>query len=659
MKFSLVLSFVLIAATVCAQQPVIDPPNANSTEFKELIQAESMRYNKKIKSAQALNANIGNNYDLKYHRLEFSVDPAVRYITGKVTSYFTATTTPTQDITFEIVNDLTVDSVKRGSQTLAFNHTNAVLTINLPNVITQGGLDSVSVYYHGQPGNSGFGSFSSELHNDTTYIMSTLSQPYGSRDWWPCKQTLNDKIDSIDVLITCAAKYEAGSNGVLVNVIDGGTFKTYHWKHRYPIPAYLIAIGISDFAIYSDYCYLPNDTIEILNYVFPQNLANAQQQTPITATFIALFDTLWGPYPFTDEKYGHLQWTWGGGMEHQTMSFMGNFGFELISHELVHQWFGDKITCGSWRDIWLNEGFATYNTGLCYEYVAPEYWMPWKELTHNIIVNQPDGSVFCSDTTTINRIFNARLSYRKAAFLLHMLRFRLGDKVFYDALRNYLNDPELVFNYTLTENLKAQLESESGLDLTEFFNDWYYGEGHPIYNVKWTQYPSTKVVIELNQQPSHPSVSFFEGPLPVMLKNKTRDTIIVLQHNANGQVYELQPGFEVDSVIVDPEIWVIQQNTVQQIDANSTGGIWVYPNPVSDVANVKFDSPLNSAVHYELYDAAGQKVRSMDVSQGSIGGFSIDMAGLAKGVYVLTVWGANTANTNDMKQAVKRKIVKM
>lgn len=233
----------------------------------------------------------------------------------------------------------------------------------------------------------------------------------------------------------------------------------------------------------------------------------------------------------------------------------------------------------------------------------------------------------------------------------------MGNANFFSAIQQYLQNPLLAFNYTQTENLKYHLETTSGLDLTEFFTDWYYGEGFPVYDVKWTQYPSTRVVIELSQSPSHPSVSFFEGPLPIKLKSSTRDTTIVLQHAFNGQVYDLQPGFEVDSVIVDPEIWVIQQNTVQQINTSQSGGLGVFPNPVVDVAQIKFDSPLYAAARYELYNAAGQLIQSENISQASLGGFNLNMAGLQKGVYVLTVWPAN--NSTNIKQAVKKKIVKM
>jgi aminopeptidase N len=297
-------------------------------------------------------------------------------------------------------------------------------------------------------------------------------------------------------------------------------------------------------------------------------------------------------------------------------SLAGEVGHGLIAHECAHQWFGDYVTCGNWEDIWLNEGFATYFEGLTEERFNPSSWMGWKQWRIQNITSQTYGSVLCDDTTNVNRIFDGKLSYDKGAYLLHMLRWKLGDSVFFQGLKDYLNDPLLAYNYVRTPDLKQHLETTSGQNLTSFFNEWYYNQGWPSYHLLWSQ-TGTNVAITLNQTTSHSSVSFYEMPVPVKFWGGGTDTTIIFNHTFSGQNFNTTIPFIIDSIQFDPELHILSNfNTVTSIrDLNSlTNEVIIFPNPVTS----------------EI---------SLTIKTKSTSDFKIDSEHLAQGEYILKVKG--------------------
>ncbi len=578
------------------------------------------------------------NYDLKYHRLEWKVTPTKRYIEGDVTSYFVTKQPDFRSIVFELDQALTVTGVTYRGQAVDFEHTpDHLVTISLPVSLPAGQLDSVTVSYQGAPPETGFGSFVQDTHNGIP-VLWTLSEPYGARDWWPCKQDLNDKIDSIDVFIQTQDAYQVASNGLLVSERTEGSSTYYHWRHRYPIPAYLIAIAITRYSIYSDFVPVDGgEPIEVLNYVYPESLESARQQTPRIIPIMRLFNELFGLYPFAAEKYGHAQFGFGGGMEHQTMSFMYNFSHLLQAHELAHQWFGNKVTCGSWEDIWLNEGFATYLEGLTYEYGVGNYpWANWLQNRINYITSQPGGSVWVDDTTSVGRIFSGRLSYDKGAMLLHMLRWKLGDEAFFRGVRNYIDDPKLAFGYARTADLQQHLETAGGQDLDEFFADWLYGEGYPSYYIRWNQQDG-RVSLEVYQQTSHPSVDFFEMPIPIRMVGKEGDSTVVFDHSFSGQAFSVEMPFAVDTLLFDPDHWIISRNnrTVGDLVTATTGlpeldrSLRIWPNPAREVLNIDYSDWPSPPRALELWDWQGRLLRRFS------GNEPITLSSLPAGPYLL------------------------
>lgn len=592
--------------------------NAQSS-FEDIVEAERKAFLYSHNSHRADRAGAFDNADVTYQRLNLNVNPAVKYISGDITTVFI----PTQDITdfeFDMSDSLTVDSLIYHGAILAYIHADDVIHVDFPAVVPQGLADSIRVFYHGVPAGTGFGSFIQSYHGDSVPIIWTLSEPYGAKDWWPCKQNLQDKIDSIDMLVTVPDTMRVAGNGLLVAEVLNGNNKTFHWKHRYPIVTYLVAFAVTNYVAYTDTVDYPGKILPVLNYVFPESVEAAKAETPQTVGMIHLFDSLFEMYPFHLEKYGHAQFGWGGGMEHQTMSFMGSFGFELTAHELAHHWFGNKITCASWEDIWLNEGFATYLAGLCYQHLKPELWMDFKRGRRADAVKQPNGSVWCNDTTNVSRIFSGSLSYSKGGMVLHMLRFLMGDEKFFAGMRAYLSDVALAYSFADTDAFRQHMEAAYGKSLVGFFDDWIYGKGFPSYTVTWKQDFYNHVEVKIEQKQSDPSVPYFDVPVPVRLIGTGGDTTIIFNNTTNGQEFKFDLPFLADTLLFDPEIWLISDSNTVVRKTDYDFLFSIYPNPVRNELTMQFQTKISTTAEIEIYNNAGQLVllESFPVNAGSV-----------------------------------------
>ncbi len=589
-----------------------------------------------------LNANTGN-YDLVYHRLEFDVDPSVAFISGDVTSYFVAKEN-LNEVVFELSDNMVVSQVLQRGNSLSFvQNSDDEVVISLPQVQNMGVLDSLTISYSGNPVSSGFGSFEQSSHNGHPIIW-TLSEPYGAMGWWPCKQDLNDKVDVVDMYVTTPLndpsndEYIVAANGVEQGQVINGGMKTTHYKHQFPIPAYLVAFAVTNYETYSHTVDNNGDPFDIVNYVYPENLANAQSSTGVTVDIMNLYSSLFEEYPYSNEKYGHAQFGWGGGMEHTTVSFMGGFSRGLIAHELAHQWFGDKITCGSWQDIWLNEGFATYLAALVIEDIDGEAaFKSWRSSQVNYVTSSPDGSVYvpAADTLSVNRVFSSRLSYQKGALALHMLRKKLGDGPFYQGLQEYLVHPDLAFSYAKTPDLQAVMENTSGVNLTEFFNDWIYGEGYPSYHLNSTRINSDQIEVVINQTQSHNSVSFFEADVPIKIFGTGGEEVdMVLENDSNGQAFLLDIPFNVGLIVVDPDFHLISRNNTVTLgihDNTLLENVVVYPNPAKTTFQIRKPNHI-SIDSIEIFNVLGQRVLSPQVEE------SVSIASLSKGLHFIKLY---------------------
>lgn len=638
--------YLLILSLIFGQHFYSQNQNQN-IEMKGLVAKEMNSYTHKM---AGYNSNPNTlNYDLQYQRMDVFLDPTVYNIAGSVTSHFK----PNQSIGsiyFDLSTTLTVSQVQYHGTNLAFQQlATKEVKIDFPASIPANTLDSLTIHYAGAPATNN-NAFSIGTQGGTP-VLSTLSEPYGAQDWFPTKQSLNDKIDRFDFKITTPSQYNVAANGKLMSETPlPGAQKLTFWRTAYPTSAYLIALSISNFVKLNDTMGTP--PFPFINYVYPSTEANTTSMANIqwTKQIMDVFETYFGPYPFRNEKYGHMEFKYGGGMEHQTMTSMGSWSKNLVAHELMHQWFGDKVTCGAWNDIWLNEGFATFGTHVANEklIMTPTEFMNYLSSQKDLITSATGGSTYVpdADLPSVGRVFDSRLSYAKGAYLLRMIKWILGDAPFYQAARDYHSRPNLAYNYVRTADFNASLLQSTGKDFTEFFNDWLYGEGYPTYTIRWKQF-GNQLIFNASQTQSNTSVSFFEMPLPVKVIGIGGQTAyFALNNTSNNQYFSEIVSFPVANVEFNYEYQILEKNsTVVRDNTLSTASVdfdhfALYPNPVKNELYIK---GINKTLEYTILTIDGRLLKKGFYQPNK----PIDVSELTPGTYILS---AQERNIKFMKQ---------
>lgn len=520
-----------------------------------------------------------DSYDVTYVRLNIKANNLSVGLAGDVITQAKVVAGSMPSYVFELNNQYIIDSVLVNGQNFPVTHNGDVHTATLANPLLQNAAFTAQVFYHGAI-NPGTAFYSTGIRNQSSptwgnSVTYTMSEPYESKDWWPVKQSLTDKIDSADIWIVVPSGLKAGSNGILtgINVMPNSDWR-YEWKSRYPIDYYLLSFSVASYVDYSFYTHLPNSTDSVLvqNYVYdnPQTLPYFKNRIDSIGLMIQYLSQLFGKYPFWQEKYGHCMAPLSGGMEHQTMTTLGNFGTTLSVHELGHQWFGDNVTCQTWKDIWLNEGFASYTEYLYVEH----FWSPAAAYLymfdkHNKVLMDTAGSVYVDDTTDENRIFDDRLTYDKGASIVHTLRFVFNnDSLFFAALQNY--QQQYAHQTATTEDFKNSVAQTLGQNLDTFFNQWIYGEGHPIYSAHWNQVGNW-VFVQLDQTTSHPSVTAYNTPLEFQFFSPQGDTIVRVQSSQLSQNFSFYWGRPMSGMTIDPNDWIL--NAFGSITQDPTLGV--------------------------------------------------------------------------------------
>jgi aminopeptidase N len=605
-------------------------------------------------------------YDVKFVHLNLNCERTNKFISGNVKTVATVTIAPLDTFMTILHVNHTVDSVRFNGVLLPSVRKDSAVKVGLPAPLGINSSFTVVVYYKGTApvGGSAIGSgysfgTSGSWGNQASW---SLSEAVAAYHWWPCKQILTDKIDSSWVYVTTDSANKVGSNGKLQNVVAVGNKKRYEWKSRTPINYYLISVATAKYKEYNLYAkpqYLLNDSILIQNYIYDNAINNPLFNTqktqlnkmPQVMNFLC---NMYGMYPFYKEKYGHCMAPFGGGMEHQTMTSLGFFDYYIDAHELGHQWWGDNVTCKSWGDIWINEGFASYSEHLVAQYLDPPNFSTNLNSAHNSVMSAPGGKVYVTgqDTMDSNIIFDSRLTYDKGGSIVRTLQFLTNnDTVWFNTLRGFQN----TFKNSNASGIdfKNYYQTQTGINATQFFNQWFFGEGYPTFNVKFYSAPNM-CILKSTQTTSFPSsVPLFITPMEYKLtRTGFPDTTVRVMHSNAIENYTINLLGTVTSVVCDPNNWVINKVIGPAFDSSlglneigaSVYDIKIGPNPTKGVFTINSTQGFSGKVL--VLDINGKQLIEKNLESET----TLDISAYANGIYLVKI--INSGGTEKYSQKI-------
>lgn len=569
------------------------------------------------------------------------------------------------------------------AQDLPFSHHDDLLLVNLPQTFAPGDTISVRVSYRGTPQPEGLFGFRFQRRPDGGRVVASLSEPWSARSWWPCKDTPADKA-TFTTGILVSGNQVAVSNGRLLDQAPAsaaapvwpdadlrrlaiedesasGQMRWVWWEETHPISTYHFSVAVSQYDVIEDmYVSADGDSLPLLHYVYPELADVAQEDFSHLPQMLDFCIEKFGPYPFDGQKYGMALFEWDGAMEHPTATtyasqfLTGDHWFDtVILHELSHQWFGNLITPEDWTHIWLNEGFATYAEALWQEHVNGPNSLKW-------FMAARDGFTWWSqplvrpDYIDDPWVFFGNSVYYKGAWVLHMLRRKVGDDVFFASLRAYLDKPELRYGNADSDDFAAVCSEVAGEDLTAWFDQWLYRLTNPVLRLSvQNDQEQGQPIVRLNFLQTQATDPYsgddpFELPIEVQLKTLSGDVRATLQMTEREQTFTVQVPAYVQSVNVDPDGWLLH-NLEQVVGVEEGQGpelavLPPHPNPFNGRGVLRWSSPVPSRDEVGVFDLRGRRVAAISLPEQPAGvreavwdGRTDDGTACASGVYVLSI----------------------
>jgi aminopeptidase N len=547
---------------------------------------------------------------------------------------------------------LVIDSAKVDGLAATYSLAGETLLVDLPQTYDYGDSFSVVIGYHGSWSvtnyQTGFVYYPQYYNSNTLHSLAyTLGEPWDARAWMPCYDEPYDKADQGCVIaVTVPDSCLVCANGELIDIVNnpGGT-RTFTYQENYPIATYLMHFGASRYARLSQWCQVaPGDSLEIRHFVWPEDSAQAVVAFQYLPVAVALFDSMYGSFPF--DRYGQdvvYPYAWGG-MEHQEQTtihrwWVLNQSENGMAHELSHQWWGDMVTCVDFREIWLNEGFATYSdanyNGMRFGHA--EFLNTMQSRASDYFADDANWRHPLYDPP-VSELFNWGYTYCKGSWVVHMLRY-LGQAQFFSGLAAYRDSFE--YGKASTEDLKGIFNQAYGTDLSWFFNEWVYDQGFPVYAVYWYCIPTASnytAQIRIRQtQVNAPAV--FHMPVQVLLHMTTGDTLVNIPITSNAQYAEFVVSDSVTGVEFDPDFWILKQHDIYYgLEENSTAGTGpgaddiFSANPLGEPL-LEYYVARAGPVKIAMYDVSGRLVRKIFNGVQGSGRHRIALGQMPDGVY--------------------------
>ncbi len=527
-----------------------------------------------------------NYFDALHYDISLSFDMTGRTLSGDVILRANILNDNLNTIYMNFYDNMTVSSVMfvkvstgseisdlrtvEGFTDASYKRENNYIVITPTEKIKSGEEFLVRIIYNGKPKSVGFDSFSfKDLYGQT--FAGSLSEPNYGPSWWPSKDLPDDKVTTT-MHLTAPAGYQSVSNGKLIDVIQNSdSTSTYNWKSSYPIATYLVSIVSAKFAYWDDTYTSVDGTkqMPVVYYVFQRDSAKARVDWKETPEMITVFAKTFGEYPFIDEKYGMAQFGWtSGAMEHQTLTSMGYLLItgdgryeHVIAHELAHHWWGDAVTLKDWKNIWLNEGFASYCEAVWEEYKRGK--SAYLAYMKNMDFGYFSGTVFSPEGFIDNPSVYATI-YQKGAWVLHMLRGVIGDDNFYKALRAYFEK----YNYSNAEtsDFIKVVEETSGQTLDWFFEQWVYkGTGRPKYEYSWKfenfqdQNNANAFTVRLQLKQVQTDWEVYKMPLKITVVTENGEKEFTVFNDQKDQAIQLTVDSKPKEIFIDKDGWVLKK----------------------------------------------------------------------------------------------------